>query len=152
MRSIVLPLVECQFVEPQIKLLCQRCGCFRLNFAGVLRSSHLVPCSAPQGFPGFALILLPEFATERSLNVKGGAYIHQIVPGGSAAQKGLAVGDIMSSLNGQPISNMPEFVAVRDRAIQGKPLLAEYLRLEGNQFQRYSKSVNNLMEVELMPI
>ena len=88
----------------------------------------------------------------RSLNVKGGVYIHQIVPGGSAAQKGLAVGDIMISLNGQPISNMPEFVAVRDRAIQGKPLLAEYLRLEGNQFQRYSKSVNNLMEVELMPI
>jgi|GEM_PF-4652447 len=88
----------------------------------------------------------------RSLNVKGGVYIHQIVPGESAAQKGLAVGDIMINLNGQSISTMPEFVAVRDRATRGKSLEIVYLRLNGNQFRRYTTTVSNPMGAALMPI
>lgn len=88
----------------------------------------------------------------RSLNVKGGVYIYQLVVGSAAAQKGLAVGDIIVSLNGQPISTMTEFVAVRDRATKNKPLEIDYLRLEGKQFRRYSATVNNQMGAALMPI
>lgn len=88
----------------------------------------------------------------RSLNLKGGVYIHQIAAGGSAAQKGLAVGDIVISYNGQPISNMPEFVAARDRAPKDKPLEVTYLRLEGKQFRRYTAIMNHPMGAGLMPI
>jgi S1-C subfamily serine protease len=88
----------------------------------------------------------------RSLNVKGGLYIYQLVPGSAAAQNNLAVGDIVITYDGQPISTMPEFVAVRDRVPKGKMLEVVYLRLEGNQFRRYTKTVNNPMGAGLMPI
>jgi tetratricopeptide (TPR) repeat protein len=88
----------------------------------------------------------------RSLNVKGGVYIHQLVPNGSAAQGRLAIGDIIIQYNGRPVSTMPEFIAVRDRVPQGKMLEVVYLRLEGKQFRRYTQMVNNPMGAGLMPI
>ena len=88
----------------------------------------------------------------KSLDVKGGVYIYEIIAGGSAEQEGLAVGDIIISYNNQRIVNMKEFKAEKDRAAKNKSLEVVYFRLEGKKFRQYTKTVNNPMQARLMPI
>ena len=88
----------------------------------------------------------------KSLKVKGGVYIYEIVAGGSAEQEGLEVGDIIIRYNDRSIANMQQLKVAKEAAAQDTSLEVVYLRLEGKKFRKYTKTVDNPMKAKLMPI
>lgn len=88
-----------------------------------------------------------------NLGLAGGVYIYEIVPGGTASQAGLKVGDIVIEYNGKTITNMNELESVRDNAPQSVPLTITYLRLgTDGMFNSYRATVSNPMGAGFMPI
>lgn len=66
-------------------------------------------------------------ASQYKLPVTHGAYITALVPGGPCEKAGLKVGDIIVSINGQPVKTMDDLIsAVRKAGVGGKATVEYY--------------------------
>ncbi|BBH64071.1 serine protease [Actinoplanes sp. OR16] len=74
-------------------------------------------------FFGFSLITVP--ATQ---NQPGGVYVRSVVPNGPAAQAGIQPGDIITSIDGSPVSSTNDIAAVTLTKNPGDIVKVDYTR------------------------
>lgn len=85
--------------------------------------------------PGFTLsALTQDRADEFGVRKVPGAIVTRIVPNGAAARQGLHEGDIITAVNGKPISNPEEFNAQSKKADSSRGILLNLISGEIKRF------------------
>lgn len=60
----------------------------------------------------------PELAAEEKLTVEEGAFVSDVTPGSGAAKAGIRKGDVVTSLDGEPVRSMDDLILqVRRKAV-----------------------------------
>lgn len=84
-------------------------------------------------FVGVTTIPIPEAVAKR-FNVSEGLYVHSVVPGGPAAQAGLAEGDVIVSIDGEPADSADSLAQAVLTKQPGDKITIEYIR-DGKQLK-----------------
>jgi putative serine protease PepD len=78
-------------------------------------------------FFGVSVVTLPQ-AAAKQFGVDGGLYVASVVPGGPAATAGLRQGDVITELNGQPVTSSDQLAALTITEKPGDTVTVTYLR------------------------
>jgi S1-C subfamily serine protease len=89
-----------------------------------------------------------------ALDVKGGAYLYEVVEGGNAAEGGLTVGDIIISFNGDLVYSTKAFLDSRAKIVSDGKIRLGFLRMDKTgHFERKDITLpNGPLGVQLMDI
>ena len=75
---------------------------------------------------------IPDNASEH-YNIPGGVYVSDVTKGSDAEAKGIQVGDIITAVNGQPVSSVDEVGAIKNQLNVGDSMTFTIWR-EGETF------------------
>jgi S1-C subfamily serine protease len=95
-----------------------------------LSSALGVPAQAAGPRWGLGLVALtPDLATELSFPGSAGVVVSSVATSSAAERAQLVKGDVITKIAGQPVSDVPSAMAVRDRLAAGERVPIEFFRL-----------------------
>jgi hypothetical protein len=108
-----------------------RAGCIALLALVILAASALA--NAQKGYVGATFSFMdPTTSAQYGLNM-GAVVVHRVVPGGPAESSGLRPGDIITSVDGVPMSNPNQVVAAFDAHKPGEQARARIIHPMGSK-------------------